>query len=222
MTPEEAVSLRSQFDTLREAADAAGLSRHAFRRRLLAASEQGHFGLDPVMPGFAIKRVSSKYDGAWVTQTHAPGDEFELPEGHSVKGVSALVDGEGRVIQSWIKTKNEYSALDVAETIKLAFSDYAGRAEPLPAPRQIRSEILTLTPCNDWHIGMYAWGQETGSNWNLAIAEQQIGQAIEDLVDRSPSSAVAVVLGGGDILHADDSENRTARSGNALDAGQRC
>jgi hypothetical protein len=44
---------------------------------------------------------------------------------------------------------------------------------------------------------------------------------VEDTVDRSPSSGECVILGGGDLLHADNSQNQTAKSGNVLDVDGR-
>jgi len=39
---------------------------------------------------------------------------------------------------------------------------------------------------------------------------------VEDTLARSTASGHCIVLGGGDLLHADNSENKTARSGNVL------
>jgi hypothetical protein len=146
-----------------------------------------------------------------------------MPEGHALKGVSALVDAEGRVIQEWRKTKiGELDPLQIAERLKVAFADYKPAAPVAPFPVEVRDgDLLTIFPANDWHIGMFAWGKETGANWDLKIAEDAIGRAAEDTIARAPGSAVCVVLGGGDLLHADNSENQTARSGNQLDVDGR-
>jgi hypothetical protein len=56
---------------------------------------------------------------------------------------------------------------------------------------------------------MFSWGKETGSDWDLKIAEKTIGEAIEDTIERSPSSKTGVLLGGGDLLHADNQRNET-------------
>lgn len=149
------------------------------------------------------------------------GKPFSIPEGHVLKGVSALVDGEGNEVLRWIKTREDLSVADVVETIREAFKDYEGRAEPIPAPAVSDTDLLTLVPLADWHVGLFSWQGETGVNWDLKIAEQTIGQGIDDLIERSPASAHAIVLGGGDLLHADNQENRTARSGNALDVDGR-
>jgi hypothetical protein len=73
-----------------------------------------------------------------------------------------------------------------------------------------------LVPLADWHIGMYAWHRETEENWDLKIAERVIGGAVAEMILRTPTSGECVVLGGGDLIHSDTNENKTARSGNAL------
>ncbi len=75
---------------------------------------------------------------------------------------------------------------------------------------------MTLTPLADWHIGMFSWSKETGENWDLKIARERLASAIDDLTERSPRSHLGVVWGGGDLLHADSNENKTAKNGNAL------
>lgn len=173
------------------------------------------------MEGFEVREVSSKVGDSWVRQTPERGPEFEIPAGHAIKGISALVDGEGRTVQQWIKTKEGVlDPLQIAEWLKGAFKDVEP-AKPIPSPKQASSDFLTLLPCSDWHLGMYAWGRETGENWDLKIAEDKIGRAVEDVVARSPKSAEAIVLGGGDLFHADNKDNQTARSGNALDVDGR-
>lgn len=198
------------------AAEQLGIPRQTFNHRLTVAAERGMLGTKPVLPGFAIKSVASKAeDGSWVKQTKAAGEEFEVPAGHTVKGVSSLVDADGRTIQQWIKTRNEYAPQDIAAILKEAFVDVPPAA-PVPLTVAPATSLLTLTPLADWHVGLFSWGKETGTNWDLKIAEGVIGSAIEDLVARTPPSAEAIVLGGGDLLHSDSNENKTARSGNAL------
>lgn len=203
------------------AAEALGLPWGTFNSRLNIASERGMCGTRPVMPGFAIKSVASKDGDAWIKQTREHGEQFEVLAGHSVRAVSALVDADGRIVQQWLKTADGRDAIDWATQIAKAFKDYEPKGYPLSAPERTSGRLLTLTPLADWHIGLRAWAGETGTNWDLAIAERVIGDAIDDLVSRSPASKHAVVLGGGDLLHSDNNENKTARSGNVLDVDGR-
>lgn len=217
-----AVDALATHGTQIAAAAALKMSRQGLQNRLQRAAERGIMGYEPVLPGFAAKSISSRApDGAWVKQVKAPGEVFALPSWHSIKGVSALVDGEDRVIQKWVKTQAEPQAIDIAETLKKAFENYAPAARPAPAPAVFAKDLVTLIPCNDWHIGMFAWERETDINWDLKIAERVIGRGIEDAIARSPASGVAIVLGGGDLTHADNNQNRTEKSSNQLDVDGR-
>jgi hypothetical protein len=204
-----------------DAAKALGIDEKTVRRHMMLAAERGLLGYAPVLDGFAVSQVSSKVDGHWVKQRKAAGEEYAIPDGHSVKGESALVDADGRVIQKWVKTRNEYSAADVAEILQAAFKDYVSPSSPIAAPQDTQNDLLTLVPCNDWHINLLTWARETGINWDLDIAEVVIGRGIEDAIDRSQPSGTGIVLGGGDLLHADTNEARTARSNNVLDTDGR-
>jgi len=203
-----------------KAAEALGIARETLQSSLRRAAERGMLGTAPVLPGFRISQTTSTPNGDFIQQKPERGPEFEVPAGHTVKGVSALVDADGRTIQQWVKTREEPSALDIAETLKAAFADYEPAAEPTPAPHG-DEDLLTLIPCNDWHVNLLTWERETGINWDLRIAERVIGQGIEDAISRTQCAGLAVVLGGGDLLHSDNNENRTARSGNVLDVDGR-
>lgn len=218
---QQAADAFAQHGTKSAAADALGLARNTFCSRLNVAAERGMCGTSPVMPGFAIKQVSSQKDGAWIKQTKAPGEEYEVPAGHSIKGESALVDADGRQVLKWVKTRAEPTAIDVAETLKTAFADWEPASLAAPAPEMADADLLTLVPCNDWHVNLLTWGRETGENWDLKISERVIGGAIEDAIFRTRPAGTAIVLGGGDLNHSDNNENRTARSGNVLDVDGR-
>ncbi len=206
------------------AARALNMLPNTFRGRYEQAVRRGLVGFDPVMAGFEVSRASTntKTGESWVRQVQAPGPELELPPGHVVKGVSALVDQDGRVRQKWVKTREgDMDPLQVAEWLKSAFDGYATSHEPTVAPEPLQSDLLNLYPCNDWHINMMAWERESGSNWDLKLAEQRIGSAEREAIDRSPIGELGIVLGGGDLLHADNKEARTAASGHTLDVDSR-
>lgn len=185
------------------------------------AAASGKLGFKPVLPGFAIKTTSAKTeDGVWVKQVREAGDEFEVPEGHRVKGISALVDQDERVLAKWVKTVSGPSPQDTVEAIKAAFSTL----KPAPIvkePGQTSDDLLTVLPVADLHLGLYSYAKETGDNYDLKIAQKLSLAAVRQLVAASPPSGVAIVLDLGDFFHADDSSNQTARSGHALDVDTR-
>lgn len=190
-------------------------------RRIKRLAEQGHLGTDPVLPGFTIKSVASRsVDGAWIKQTKAPGPEFTVPEGHAVKGVSALVDGDGRVMAQWVKTRLDSHDV-LVEAIRETFEGYRGRAEPAPAPDHTDDSLLQLYPIADQHNGLLAWGKETGEDYNLDIGADRLRSSMARLVAQAPAARQAIILNLGDWTHNDDSRNVTPRSGNVLDVDGR-
>lgn len=210
-----------------QAAKALGIPRTTLSSRVQIAARRGLLGTGPVLPGFEIKSTSTQLgpDGElqreWIKQAPAAGEQYAPPDGHVVKGESALVGPDGRVIQRWVKTREGIDALDAVEAIKAAFADYEPSAPPVDPPQSPDENLLNLIPANDWHINLLTWARETGTNWDLKIAEQVIGQGVEDAISRSPECDTAIVLGGGDLTHADNNENRTARSNNVLDVDGR-
>lgn len=218
-TPEQIATAYLECDRNQSAtALKVGCSRETVQRLLRVAAERGLTGTDPVMPGFRISQTTiTPNGGKFIQQKPERGAEFAVPDGHSVKGVSALVDADGRTIQRWVKTKAEATAIDIAAILAERFKDYAPAALPTPAPAHFAEDLVTLIPCNDWHVGMFAWHRETDNNWDLKHAETLIGGGIEDAIARSPASGTAIVLGGGDLTHADNNNNQTSRSANQLD-----
>lgn len=218
---EERVAAYKSYGSQRLAAQALGIGKSTMGDSLKVAAERGLLGTKPVLPGFRLTKttaVTNEHGDVvreFIQQRPEAGAEFELPAGHTIKGVSALVDPAGRVMQQWVKTRNEYAPQDIAAILKDAFTDVPP-AEPVVASSIVSSDMLTLTPLADFHVGLFSWAGETGTNWDLKIAERVIGDAIEDLTDRTPPSAHAIVLGGGDLLHSDNNENKTSRSGNVL------
>lgn len=210
-----------------EAARILGRPRSTVQHHVSVAARRGLVGTDPVLPTFAISSISTQLgpDGEtqkeWIKQKPEPGEPYEIPAGHVVKGESALVDSSGRVLNRWIKTKEgEISPQAWVDTIREAFAAYEAPRAVIARP--IVSELLaTVFPVVDSHFGLYAYGPEAGEDYDLAIADQTNRETFSRLVDATPPSSLAVILGLGDLLHADNPENRTAKSGHSLDVDTR-
>jgi hypothetical protein len=191
---QEAMQAFKQHGSKTAAADALGVNRGTYNHRLMRAIAAG---LDEDI-------------------VHA------APAGHVVKGVSTQYSGDGTIISQWVKTKaGQPSFEEITEAIAGAFEEYRGTAEIAEPPVSSEPELATVYPLADWHIGLLAWHREVEQDWDLTIAEAAIGKAMERLVARSPASETAVVLGLGDLLHADNYDNMTARSGHKLDVDGR-
>ncbi len=208
-----------------EAAKASGINVSTLSDRVKMAAKRGLTGFNPVMAGFEVAQVSAKDEasGAWVKTRPEMGEVYGMKPGQVLKGESALIDAAtGRAHMIWVKTKEgQVDPLQVVEWLKDSLKDFQSGHVPIAPPQAPASSLLTLIPCNDWHINMLAWEREVGTNWDLKIAEEAIGPSIEASVLRAPSAGTAIVLGGGDLLHADNKEARTAASGHALDVDGR-
>lgn len=192
---------------------------NTFKDRLKIAAKRGMLGPVQTLPGFAIRSISTKEGDSWVRQAQEPGEEFAVPDGHIVKGVSALLDADGRTVQQWVKTREGNAPL-LTDAIKAAFEAYEP-APLVPAPEYTNGDLLTVYPIADLHLGMFSWAKETGADYDLKIAAELLRSSMNSLVARSANSKDAIVLDLGDYFHSDNSRNQTARSGNALDVDTR-
>lgn len=201
---------------------------HDRMRARREAARKGEMGFAPVLPGYEISETVETTDRAGavvrrsVRQRQARGEAFAVPEGHLVKGVSALLDGEGRVIAQWTKTTAEGRRLEVVlKAIRAHHRRYIKPCAPEPAPPAADEDLLTLYPVADHHLGLYAWARETGADYDLDIASRLLRDTATRLMQMSPASGQAVLLGLGDFFHADSSKNATPASGHVLDVDSR-
>lgn len=141
-------------------------------------------------------------------------------EGHQITGNSLYLDEFGEIKRQWVKT----AALPLQQQVEAfrdIFMDYTKdfpRILPTPAPKGVNEDLLTWYPLGDPHIGMLAWGEETGAdNWDLNIAESVLCTCFEMAVKSAPKSGKCVINNLGDFLHYDNQDGVTARSKNILD-----
>lgn len=148
-----------------------------------------------------------------------------IPAGHRLRGVSTLVGADGRLKQQWVKTQAHEP--DAAERIAQALERIEGRVLPsvdlAPAPDldALDEDLLAVYPLGDPHVGLLAWGRESGENFDLAIAEDLMVRAVRDLVRRGPACAGALIVNLGDYFHFDNDAQHTTRGDHALDVDGR-
>lgn len=146
----------------------------------------------------------------------------EAPSGHTIKGVSTLYTADGSVVQQWVKTRaDQPSPEQFIEEIKAALDGYERRSPLFTAPDDSDTSIATIVPLADLHVGLLAWRRETGTDWDLTIAQDVIKAAMVRLVAATTPSAECVILGLGDLLHSDGYDPVTSRSKNQLDVDGR-
>lgn len=195
-TDEECIAALQECPSVRTAALRLGLNLRTLQRRL---------------PRLARRGYSPKHD---MTKT--------VPDGFMVKGVSTYYDEEGKPRGQWVK-----STQDAERQAELLHEAMQAMVADLPrvAPRKAHGawlrQLIAAYPIGDAHIGMLAWGEEAGEDWDLAIAERIQCGAMAALVDAAPKAERALIVNLGDWLHYDSMAPMTARSGNMLDADGR-
>lgn len=151
--------------------------------------------------------------------------------------IQAAMNAVGTQMQPglvWVKTKGKdgepgHSVLlkptdtapDLLERLATAFADIPAR-EPVKPPEAASDALLTMYPLFDAHIGMMAWGRETGSeDYDLSLAASDLHMALAKVMAITPNSGEAIFLIGGDCLHADDNRAETPASRHKLDVDGR-
>ena len=128
---------------------------------------------------------------------------------------SVLKDGDGNVKLVWEKGVEPDPAELIAQ-IEAACREVRPPTYIIRRPVERLEEALAFYPISDLHLGMYCWGEETGKSWDLKIAEEELNENSTRLLERTPDTRYACILGGGDALHADNNDNETLRGKNKL------
>lgn len=133
------------------------------------------------------------------------------PEGFHVKGVSTLYDGEGKVSAQWVKTNRdeEHRFIALMDALGTMSSAWKSLADPIAPPSLCDEDLLCVYGLGDPHVGMMSWAPETGNNHDLAIAEQDLYGAVDQLASLAPASKQALIINVGDFFHADGRSNTT-------------
>ena len=130
----------------------------------------------------------------------------------------------GPLHSGWIKSEGaslyfqmpKDGGANVSEIVREAFENIP--ACPLiPSPREFTDGLLTVYPIFDAHVGMRASAAESGEDMDNEKAEARITGGMAQCISSAPMSEQAVVLIGGDALHANDQTAMTPKSKHILD-----
>jgi hypothetical protein len=157
---------------------------------------------------------------------YSPGHNLTRPvaPGQRLRGASLLYKrGEPEPLLAWVKSSADDEAREaiIREVIRSMSDEVRGRSPLVDVPSQCSSDLLTVIPLGDPHIGMYAWSREAGDDFDLEIARRLTLGAVDRLVASSPMSDTCVILPLGDVFHADDQTNQTPAHKHQLDVDSR-
>lgn len=172
-----------------------------------------------------ISSIISRVKGYAAEQGYAPEHDMvhTVPESHFVKGVSSYYGKDGTVTGQWVKSdKRAHELMDqIREAVEELTAESITPAKPAKPPARADDDLLTVIPIGDPHVGMYAWAEETGEDFDLSVARTDIEAAVQELVRSAPQSGTCLIVNLGDFFHADDQRNVTPRGGNQLDVDTR-
>lgn len=186
-----------------------------------AAAVEKSLGLGHDTIAKSIRAVKKKA----ASKSYAPeiGLRQPVPDPYIVKRLSVNTDADDNIRQKWVISEPEKEKQ--LEVIRDLMQDWASEIPALPKitkPKTKRTEdLLSVYPMGDPHFGMFSWGEETGEDFDLKIAEKMTMGAIDRLVESAPPSKEALLINLGDFFHADNSSGVTPKSGNKLDTDSR-
>lgn len=149
----------------------------------------------------------------------SPADDMRatVPDGFLVKGVSTFYkvdpDGTRRATGQWVKSQVEQEAKleALAAACERLADPLRDLAPPAPAPPVSDDDLMCVYPMGDPHLGMHAWAEECGDDFDLRIACANLYDATDRLVSIAPAASTGLILQLGDMFHADSSAGTTTR-----------
>ena len=141
----------------------------------------------------------------------------------SIKGKSTLTDKDGNLVMEWVKT--EVTEKDKIENLRLAIkalNDEIVPTDPISKPNhKTYKNLINQYTLTDYHLGMMAWGDETGADWDMKIAESTLINYFKYAIDSSPKAESCIFAQLGDFMHWDGMDAVTPQNRHLLDADTR-
>lgn len=142
-----------------------------------------------------------------------------VSSGEILKGSSTLYNSDGSIKLQWVKTDVEKQAF--LDSIKELVDSYV---EELPKfkhkPYEVlhaSEDLLAVYPLGDPHVGMKAYKDEAGDDWDLVTAQEVFCGVFDRLVKTAPHCQEAVIVNLGDYFHRDNVAGVTERNRHVLD-----
>ena len=140
----------------------------------------------------------------------------------TVKGTTTLLDKDGKEVLKWVKkdqkTEDRLNALRSAiDTLK----------EDIPKEHTVKhikhgnKKLCNQYTLTDYHLGLMAWGEESGDDWDIKIAENTLLKFFSTAIEQSPNAKECIFAQIGDFLHWDGLEAVTPANKHVLDADTR-
>lgn len=209
--------------------------RDLTKRNMSSAQRREALGKAAPPVGYAPTNVTSGPDGKVIAVRSVPENDEKhvspiILDDHDIKFVTTLLDSEGSIKLQYVRgevpsVKRHNLLLDAVDR---HFEKLEQRIVlPAPVPYDINllpetaNDLQVTALLGDPHIGMLSWHLETGTDFDLSIAQRQMAMAVDLLLARSPFAARFVLANLGDFFHAENDKQLTPSGGNKLDCDGR-
>ena len=176
-------------------------------------------------PDFEVTSRKIDAEGNVISETLRPmaAQPEDMPEGFELAKITRQLGPDGRVERTWPRhSPAKISPEEISAQIRAGLLDIRGTATPIVDKPAIGNEyLLTAYFIADAHLGQRNWKEQVGSNYDLAIAEEQLLGAFDEAVERAPPSDTALLAILGDYAHADDDSGETPANKHKLDVDGR-
>jgi hypothetical protein len=206
MTPKqaEAVAAFKRTGSVSKAAREMGLGERSFKRLLdragMTADARTDYRLDPAIKN-GMEAIGTRMVPA-LAWAKVPPKDGEI-------GYSLMLRPEAEPPEA------------VAERMRAALEGMVP-AEPVVAPESVMADLCAVYPLMDAHVGMMAWGRETGSqDYDLGHAAKDMRHAFAKVLALTPAAEQAILIIGGDYFHSDDTRAETPANRHKLDVDGR-
>lgn len=194
--------------------------------------ETSQFHMKSRVPaGFILKGQSAlvgedgKTRQRWDKTTRAglePDAAHRLPDPKKTIKLSTQYGPDGSIMSQWVAEKPEDQARETAwRAFAKELAEDIPRLAPLSAPAPLRSDMLTVYPVGDHHVGMFSWAEETGGDYDTEIAGRLLQGAMQHLVSIAARGDTGLIVFLGDFMHYDSMFAVTPTSRNELDSDTR-
>ena len=196
VTDDELIAAVREHGSNAKAAAALGIDRRGVDRRISSMARKGY------SPDHGLR--------------------VPYPDGYFMGKVTIQRGKHGEIKNTWERmcADNERLAQIMREVVS-AMKEEIPRAKPSKAPKQAPNDLLNLYLVTDYHLGMLAWGEETGADWDTQIAEDMLVAWFAQAMAEAPDAEVGVFGQLGDFLHWDGWDAVTPASKHLLDADTR-
>lgn len=167
---------------------------------------------------WSVRDVVKTVQGRAELQGYSPQHDMRhtVPDTFKVRGVSTYYNDEGKPVGQWVKSIADKEAMLEAalEAFKAGFlEEIDGLYKPIEAPQAAKnSDRLSAYLIGDHHLNALCWSPETGGDdWDTNIAQDVLIKAVDKLVSAAGESEVGALINLGDFLHANSSDNKTAK-----------